>query len=285
MLKVAVQSVKGGVGKSTVSAGLCYALRDGGYKVGYLEVDISGTSGHRAFGIEPPRLGLNTETSQLVPPAVDGIRMFPLASKFTEDACVGWRESDSVIALSDGSEAKDPGRRGFIQEILTRGVDWGDTEYLILDLPPSSGQDVMSFYDYITDLFGVLLVSQPSEIAVVGLLKTLDFLKGKEKPIIGLVENMGSCLCPHCNRYFYPFASKGVDLRRLAKDEGVPFIISLPQVDAMERLKPYFDNLAAYVISSKPRVFRQSFLGGGQRAIRNFEKLFVKGVGRVLPKL
>jgi len=280
-----VQSVKGGVGKSTVSAGLCFALRDRGYKVGYLEVDISGTSGHRAFGIEAPRLGLNTETSQLVPPVIDGIRMFPLASKFTEDACVGWRESDSVIALSDGSVYKDPGRRGFIQEILTCGVDWGDTEYLILDLPPSSGQDVMSFYDYIPNLFGVLIISQPSEIAVVGLMKTLDFLKGQEKPIIGLVENMGRCLCPHCNRYFYPFTSKGVNLQRLAKDEGIPFIVSIPQVDAMERLGPYFDELAQYVINCQPRVHCQSVLGGGQKAIRDFEKFFIRGIGRVLPKL
>ncbi|GAJ00023.1 unnamed protein product, partial [marine sediment metagenome] len=76
MLKIAVFSVKGGCGKSTVSAGLCYALRDrlGWDKVGYLEVDISGTSGHRAFGLNPPRLGLDTKKQKLIPPLVDGIR-------------------------------------------------------------------------------------------------------------------------------------------------------------------------------------------------------------------
>ncbi|GAI13708.1 unnamed protein product [marine sediment metagenome] len=164
MLKIAVQSVKGGVGKSTVSAGLCYALRDKGYKTGYLEVDISGTSGHRAFGLDPPRLGLDTKNQKLIPPLVDGIRMFPLASKFSEEACVGWRSADRELQVG-GDKVIDKGRTGFIEEILTRAVDWGDIEWLVLDLPPSTSDETFAFFNCLPDLYGVILVSQPSAIA------------------------------------------------------------------------------------------------------------------------
>jgi ATP-binding protein involved in chromosome partitioning len=288
MRKVAVQSVKGGVGKSTVSAGLCYALRDLGQQVGYLELDISGTSGHRAFGLDPqsmPRLGLKTETSQLVPPTIQGIKMYPLAMKFTEDFSVAWRESDQNILLSGGDTAINTGRRGFIQETLTRGVDWGELDWLVIDLPPSTGQDVMNFYAYIEDLFGVLLISQPSEIAVVGLKKTIDFLKTEERPIIGLVENMGRVLCPHCRKEFYPFTSRGVDLHKLADKEGIPFLVSIPQVDSMERLQPYFAELSRKIMGAKPKVFRQDVFSGRRRLVRDLQGVALKTVARIIPRL
>lgn len=284
MRRVAVSSVKGGVGKSTVSAGLCFALRDKRYSVGYLELDISGTSGHRAFGVDPPRLGLRTDTSQMVPPMVNGIKIFPLASKFTEDACVGWKEGESIIELTPGEKIINPGRRGFIKEILTNGVDWGQIDYLVLDLPPSTGQDVMSFYEYIPDLFGVILVSQPSEIAVVGLLKTIDFLKGQERPIIGIVENMGACLCPKCGTTFYSLASQGVDLRKLAHEQDIPFLVSIPQSDSMVSLGPYFSDLADKVVNAHPKVFKQGMFSLRSRILRKVSKEAAKGVARVLPR-
>ncbi len=275
MLKIAVFAVKGGVGKSTVSAGLCYALRDKGYRVGYLEVDISGTSGHRAFGIDPPRLGLGTKNQKLIPPLVDGIRMFPLASKFTEDAAVGWRSADRELQVG-GDKVIDKGRTGFIEEILTRAVDWGDTEWLVLDLPPSTSDETFAFFNCLPDLYGVILVSQPSAIATVGLRKTIDFLKSNQKPILGLVENMGMCLCPQCGAEFYPFVSAGVDLKKLAREEGIPFLVSIPQVDDMNKLKPYFSELADKVIKAEGKVLKQDVLSMTARLERAVIK---KGLG------
>lgn len=277
MLKIAVFSVKGGCGKSTVSAGLCYALRDrlGWDKVGYLEVDISGTSGHRAFGLNPPKLGLDTKNQKLIPPLVDGIRMFPLASKFTESACVGWRSTDRELQVG-GDKVIDKGRTGFIEEILTRAVDWGDLEWLVLDLPPSTSDETFAFFNCLPELYGVILISQPSEISVVGLRKTIDFLKSNQKPVLGLVENMAMCLCPQCGTQFYPFVSGGVDLKKLAEEENIPFLVSIPQVDDMNKLKPYFDELADKVIKVEGRVLKQAMLSMGARLER---KLIKKGLG------
>jgi len=275
MQKIALFSVKGGVGKSSVSAGLCYALRDKGHNVGYLEVDISGTSGHRAFGIDPPRLGLDTKNQKLIPPLVDGIRMFPLASKFTESACVGWRSSDRELQVG-GDKVIDKGRTGFIEEILTRAVDWGDTEWLVLDLPPSSSDETFAFFKCLPDLYGAILVSQPSEIATVGLRKTIDFLKTNRKPILGLVENMAKVLCPYCSKEFYSFTSERIDLVSLAKQEGIPFLVSIPQVSGMSQLKPYFDELADKVIKAEGKVLKQDVLTMGARLERVMIK---KGLG------
>ena len=279
MLKqVAVFSVKGGCGKSTVSAGLCYALRDSGYrdKVGYLEVDISGTSGHRAFGIKPPKLELDTKNQKIIPPLVNGIRMFPLASKFTEAACIGWKRSDRELTLSSGDKITDKGRTGFIEELLTRAVDWRNTEWLVLDLPPSTTDETFTFFRCLPQLFGVILVSQPSEISVVGLAKTIDFLRREERPILGLVENMATCLCPYCGQQFYPFVSGGVDLKKLAEEEGIPLLVSIPQVDDMEKLAPYFAELANRVITGRGKVLKQDIFSMGARLERAMIK---KGLG------
>jgi ATP-binding protein involved in chromosome partitioning len=286
MKKIAVFSVKGGVGKSTVSAGLCRGLVNLGFRdrVGYMEIDISGTSGHRAFGIDAPRLELDTMGEKLVPPLVNGIRMFPLASKFSENACVGWQSTDRELQLSDGDKVTDRGRTEFIKALLTKVVDWKDTEWLILDLPPSTSDETFVFFDCIPDLYGVILVSQPSEIACVGLLKTIDFLKNKEIPVLGLVENMAACLCPYCNKEFYPFTSKGVDLKKLARDQDIPYLISIPQVDSMDKIEPYFRKLAATVMAAPGKVVGQYVFSKRAKLKRGLISTAMNIVGRILPK-
>lgn len=276
MQKIAVWSVKGGCGKSTISAGLCYALRDMGYKVGYQEVDTSGQSGHKAFRLSAaPKLGLDTANSRIIPPVVDGIRLYCLASRFAEEAAVGWRGSDIKRKLSNGEEIIDKGRRGFIEETLTRGVDWKDTECIIYDLPPSTSDETFAYFDFIVDLQGVILISQPSQISVIGLMKTIDFLKTKQMPICGIVENMAYFLTPD-GQSFYPFVSPGVDVKKLAQDKGIAFLVSIPQVDSMDRLKPYFDELADKVIHSKGKVYKQEVLSTRAKLERAVIK---KGLG------
>jgi len=286
MKKIAVFAVKGGVGKSTVSAGLCRGLTELGFydHVGYLEIDISGTSGHRAFGMEAPRLGLDTESEKLIPPLINGIRMFPLASKFTESACVGWQSNDRVFKLSDGDEVNAKGRTDFIKAILTKVVDWKDTDWLVMDLPPSSNEETFTFFECIPDLYGVVLVSQPSEIACVGLLKTIDFLKNEQVPVLGIVENMAACLCPYCNKEFYPFTSKGVDLKKLAKDRDIPYLLSIPQVDSMEKLEPYFLSLAKMVVAGPGKVVDQYVFSKRAQLKRSVVKTTLGFGARILPK-
>ncbi|MBA7627471.1 Iron-sulfur cluster carrier protein [subsurface metagenome] len=146
----------------------------------------------------------------------------------------------------------------------------------MLDLPPSTSDETFSFFNCLPDLLGVILISQPSEISVVGLRKTIDFLKREEKPILGLVENMALCLCPQCGAEFYPFVSGGVDLKKLARQEGIPFLVSIPQVDTMDKLKPYFDGLAEKVIRAEGKVLKQDVLSIGAKLERAVIK---KGLG------
>ncbi|GAI96514.1 unnamed protein product, partial [marine sediment metagenome] len=122
------------------------------------------------------------------------------------------------------------------------------------------------------ELYGVILVSQPSEIATVGLRKTVDFLKSNRNPILGLVENMAMCLCPQCGATFYPFTSPRVDLRTLAREDGIPFLLSFPQVSEMSQLKPYFDELAEKVIKAEGKVLKQDVLTMGARLERTIIK-------------
>ena len=210
--------------------------------------------------------------------------MFPLASKFTESACVGWKSTDRVLRLSNGDEVTDKGRTEFIKAILTRVVDWQDVEWLIMDLPPSTSEETFTFFECIPDLYGVVLVSQPSEIACVGLLKTIDFLKNQKIPICGLVENMASCLCPYCNNEFYPFASKGVDLKKLAKDKDIPYLLSIPQVDSMEKLEPYFILLAKMVVAGPGKVVDQYVFSKRAKLKRGVVKRGLDIASRILPK-
>ena len=266
MKQVAIFSIKGGVGKSTVSAGFCRALRDRDYKVGYCEIDISGTSGHRAFGLAtPPPLQVDTATSKIVPPLVEGIKMLPLASKFSEDACVTWRVDGREIQIPDGSTIVDRGRIGIIQDLLTGGVDWGDLDWLVYDLPPSSSEESFSFFELISELFGVIIVSHPTSLSTVGAKKTIDMLKTVQQPVIGLVENMSYFLCPNCGTSVYPFLDAKSNMVALCHQYRIPLLVSIPQSNDPAQLKVYFDTLVTRVLTVKPRILKQEIFTKSNR--------------------
>jgi meiotically up-regulated gene 157 (Mug157) protein len=127
-------------------------------------------------------------------------------------------------------------------------------------------------------------VSQPSEIACVGLLKTIDFLKNQQIPICGLVENMASCLCPYCGKEFYPFTSKGVDLKQLAKSNNIPYLLSIPQVDSMDKLEPYFLSLAKMVLGAHGKAVDQYVFSKRAKVKRGVVKFSLDIVGKILRK-
>ena len=277
MHRIAIWATKGGVGKSTVTAGLAHGLRDLNFKVGAMDLDITSTGLHRAFNLLPDlRLPLDTAAERILPLEIDGVKLFCLAWKLTEDACVGWREEGREATVL-GEQRHIPGRRDFLTEILTRTVEWGELDFLLYDLPPSSGVETWVFFDSTPDLHGVIVVSQPSEISIVGLKKTIDFLKREERPILGLVENMAFYLCPHCGQESYPFSSRGKDLKHFAKHQGVPFLGSLPQSANTELLKPYFAQLAETVKGATPRVLKSDI----RSLRRRVERGVIKGVLRL----
>lgn len=275
MRQIALWATKGGVGKSTVTAGLANALRDLGLRVGAMDLDITSTGLHKAFSLPGDlRVGLRTSSSSTTPIERDGIKLYCLAWRLTEDSCVGWREEGSERVIM-GERRTIPGRKDFLEELLTKTIDWGELDFLLYDLPPSSGTETWVFFEQTPNLYGVILLSQPSEISVVGLKKTVDFLKRQERPILGLVENMAFALCPCCNTSFYPFASDKVDLKRFCEEAKLPLLATIPQAST-EQLKPYFAQLADAVVNSKPKIFKQEVFSLSSRLTR---KIIKTGLG------
>ncbi|MBA7696477.1 Iron-sulfur cluster carrier protein [subsurface metagenome] len=134
---------------------------------------------------------------------------------------------------------------------------------------------MFSFFDQVNDLFGVFIVSQPSAISNTGLQRTIDLLRVKQIPIIGLVGNQDGFLCKH-GEIEYQFLSPRVDLKEIAKKAGIPFLASIPQTGNSKKLKPYFSELADKITSSKPVVLKDVTM------VKKLKRKVVKGIARRL---
>jgi hypothetical protein len=117
---------------------------------------------------------------------------------------------------------------------------------------PSTASEVFSFFDNISGLLGVLIVSQPSDISALGMTRTIDFLRHKEIPITGLMTMMDGYLCPSCGPVTHQLLSPKLAMEKVAKECGIPFLISIPQTPDVGLLKPYFDKLARMVLKCRP---------------------------------
>ncbi|WP_440952770.1 Mrp/NBP35 family ATP-binding protein [Methanococcoides sp. FTZ1] len=208
--KIMVMSGKGGVGKSTVSANLAATLADRGYKVGLLDSDIHGPTIPTMFGVEGqrPTVGENG----IVPVQVnENLKVMSVGLLLdSEDSPVIWR---------------GPAKMGAIKQFLEE-VDWGKLDYLIIDLPPGTGDEPLSVAQLIGKLDGAVVVTTPQDVALTSVRKSLNFANMIEVPVIGMVENMSGIVCPHCNETIQVFGSGGV--ARAAEDFGVKVLGTLP---------------------------------------------------------
>jgi ATP-binding protein involved in chromosome partitioning len=180
---IAVASGKGGVGKSTVAVNLAYALASSGAKVGLLDADIYGPSVPLMLGLNPG-LAVN-EKNKIVPQEIHGIKVISMGLVHTRgDENVGiWR--GPIIS-------------GIIKQFLT-DVDWGELDYLIVDLPPGTGDAPLTLAQTIP-ITGVVIVTTPQDVAMNIARKSALMFKKLGIPIIGVVENMSYFICPHCSR-------------------------------------------------------------------------------------
>ena len=293
MKTIAVTALKGGVGKSSVVACLGIALASKGYKVGFIDLDVTGSNLYSALGLaHSPKYGLDTLNEKIIVPEVDGYWLLSIASYTGEDYAVLW-ESDQHKELSqlrDTMETADPkslkkqiddilasSKWRFVSELLSPDiVTWPEPlDFLIADLPPSTSHEMFSFFDQVKDLFGVFIVSQPSAISNTGLQRTIDLLRVRQIPIIGLVGNQDGFLCKH-GEIEYQFLSPRVDLKKIAEKAGIPFLASIPQTGDTQKLKPYFSDLADKVVSSKPVVLKDVTL------VKKLKRKVVKGIARRL---
>lgn len=331
MIKIAVWSQKGGVGKSTVTAMLGLQLRDMGKKVGLLDIDLSGSSLHKALGLAaPPRLETSTRRRKLIPPEALGMRLFSICAHFGEENAVMWKGETGIVEVPDevkeavdGFLAANPdirqrveaflaanidvrtafkltqeldimdrptwylrqvyvsNRAEIVRQMLSTQIEWPeDMDIMLADMPPSTASEVFSFFDHLEGLTGVLIVSQPSEIAALGMTRTIDFLKQKRLPVIGLVSMMDGYLCPRCGEVSYQLLSPRLDMEKEARKCGVPWLAAIPQTPDPAQLYPYFRDLAAKILQSRPlKLQRESLL---QKLQGKAGELGVKAAARII---
>lgn len=210
--KIAVISGKGGVGKSTVTVNLAAALAMHGHasSVGILDADIHGPSVPKIIGLEGQRLqagppGIFPVTGSL------GIRVVSMEFLLPdENAPVIWRGPLKMTAI-----------RQFLSDIV-----WGDLDFLLIDLPPGTGDEPLSVAQLLPEMDGVVIVTIPSEVSQIVVKKAVTFARKLGLPIIGIVENMSGFVCPECGAKIDIFMSGGG--QKISEELSVPFLGSIP---------------------------------------------------------
>jgi ATP-binding protein involved in chromosome partitioning len=212
---ILVLSGKGGVGKSTVSVNLAYALSAHGRNVGLLDLDIHGPNIPKMLGIEDQR------------PAVLGNVIEPI--RVTGNLAV----MSMGFLLPDTSTPviwRGPMKMGAIQQFLSE-VNWGALDYLIVDLPPGTGDEALSIIQLAPNIRGAVIVTTPQDVAVLDAVKAVKFIERLELPVIGIIENMSGMICPHCGDTIDLFGRGGGE--EAAQELGVPYLGSIPLDPAM----------------------------------------------------
>jgi ATP-binding protein involved in chromosome partitioning len=203
---IAVGSGKGGVGKTTVAVNLAIASANLGNKTGLLDADVYG-----------PNVPLMMGTNQT--PTAIGERIQPLEKYGVKLMSMGF--------LSPGDKPlvwRGPMLHSVIQQFL-RGVDWGELDYLVIDLPPGTG-DVQLSLVQTAPITGAIVVTTPSDVSLEDARKAVRMFEQVKVPVLGIIENMSYLDCPHCHERIDVFSSGGG--RRTAKEMDVNFLGALP---------------------------------------------------------
>ena len=212
---IIVLSGKGGVGKSTVSVNLASALAAHGRQVGLLDLDIHGPNIPKMLGIEDQRPAVLEKTME--PVHVTGkLAVMSMAFLLPDTSSpVIWR---------------GPMKMAVIQQFLS-DVNWGSLDYLIVDLPPGTGDEALSIVQLAPNVQGAVIVTTPQDVAVLDAVKAVKFIEKLELPVIGIIENMSGMICPHCGEPIDLFGRGGG--KKAAEDLDVPYLGSIPLDPAM----------------------------------------------------
>jgi len=226
--KLPILSLKGGTGKTTICLGVASALRTLGKKVGLLDIDIHASSMPRALHLEKepgydPLLG-----GKLRPVYHDGFQVFSIGLLFPEDTPNMW----------DGEM-----KREAVKQIAQTSIAWDeDLDWVVVDTPPTSGDEIQSLIGNgrdmppsLQNIYGAVIVCQPNDLSVLGITKTLNMLRETGTPICGIVANMAGYRCPHCGQVSNPFDLDPVNIQELARRFRVPFLGHIPFAGQAER--------------------------------------------------
>ncbi|HIJ06828.1 MAG: ATPase involved in chromosome partitioning [Methanomicrobiales archaeon 53_19] len=207
---VLILSGKGGVGKSTVSVNLAYALSNHGFKTGLMDLDIHGPSIPKMLGLEEHKLQIMGEKIQ--PVNVTGtLAVISMAFLLPERSTpVIWR---------------GPMKMAAIQQFLG-DVNWGPLDFLVVDLPPGTGDEALSIAQLAPNIAGAIIVTTPQDVSVLDSSKALKFVEQIGIKNLGIIENMSGMVCPHCHEAIDLFGKDGG--KKAAEEFGVPFLGSIP---------------------------------------------------------
>jgi len=261
MKTIAIFSIKGGTGKSTIAAGLGTALRDRGLRVGLADFDYYGSNLPTALGIpEPfPYVGLDTAREKMLAVSINGYEIFSLAFRFGKAALIWQGGEQKVTVFGKEYILHGTGTYELVKQMLSN-VEFSERDYLILDLPPSSGDITLSLFENIKDLWGVILVCQPTNLAVQDIERTLNMIEVKKIPLLGMVGNMVYAIAPKSGEQFCPFLDAGIDLEAFCRKRGIPHLAAIPLTPDREVIRAIFQELAGRVVSIEPaRVWEKSF--------------------------
>jgi len=242
---VAVASGKGGVGKSTIAVNLAVELARSGARVGLLDSDVYGPSVPKMLGLEDSRPHA-TDRETILPVERYGIRTMSIGYLLEDDSPVIWR---------------GPMVTGLLRQFLFQ-VEWGELDYLVLDLPPGTGDAQLTLVQSIS-LAGGVIVTTPQDVALLDVQRGIQMFSRVEVPILGIVENMSAFECPKCGTVTEVFRSGGG--RAAAERFQVPFLGSIPlvaeYVEAGDRGAPIVvespDSALARTVSGIARSIRE----------------------------
>lgn len=207
---VAIASGKGGVGKSTVAVNLAVALQQQGARVGLLDADIYGPNVPRMIGAhEQPTQEAVRGRTMIKPITSYGVKVMSLGFLMAPDTAVIWR--GPMVAQA-------------VQQLLG-DVNWGELDYLLIDLPPGTGDAQLTLSQAIP-LTGAVIVATPQDVALEDVVRGIAMFQKVNVPILGVIENMSYYVCPHCHNRSEIFSHGGA--RREAQRFGVPFLGEVP---------------------------------------------------------
>lgn len=245
--RIIVFSGKGGVGKTTVSIALAYCLRQQGYEVALLDADVTGPNVPKMLGLSGE---IKARDERLVPQEADGVAVMSLANAISPGQPVMWR---------------GPMRSKVLYQFLG-GVEWGKRDFLIADLPPGTGDEVMTLAEKMSPDLAVI-VTTPQEVSLVDSRRAINMARKTDIPRIGVIENMSGLICPECGREIDLFGSGGG--RKQAEEMKINFLGQLP-VDIETR-----QMADAGLLSSRIQQ-RERFFAAVREIVRNLESLVSK---------
>ena len=204
---IAIASGKGGVGKTTIAVNLALALARSGAKVGLLDADVYGPSVPLMLGAEEEPQVLN---NKIQPPNVEGIKVISMGFFYEQSQQAGIYRGPIVS--------------GIVKQFLT-DVEWGSLDYLIIDLPPGTGDAPLTMAQTIP-VTGIIIVTTPQDIAMNVAVKALGMFSKLNVPIVGVIENMSYLECPHCNEHINIFGRGGG--QKISEKFDIPFLGEIP---------------------------------------------------------